>query len=180
MMFHDIDITGAEEGIVADAAFDGTLQVQNSRISASKAAVRLLGPGQILMTNCTLTGNSPTSPGNIDNATGFVELMGCVPKIPSQDGSSAGIGEIRVEPATVPPMDKLADPYNTPTDRFAPASGRLAVVTDSVYGAKGDATTDDTAAVQKAIADMTAGGGTVFFPSGEYRITRELVVPTGV
>ena len=31
-----------------------------------------------------------------------------------------------------------------------------------------------------SIADMMTSGGTVFFPSGEYRITRELVVPTGV
>lgn len=180
MMFHDIDITGAEEGILADATFNGTLQVQNSRISASKSAVKLLGPGQILLTNCSLTGNPSTSPGQIDNATGFVELLGCTPPIPSQDGATPGIGDIRVEPATVPPMDKLADPYNTPTDRFAPPSDRLAVVTDSAYGAKGDANTDDTEAVRKAINDMTSGGGVVFFPSGEYRITSELVVPTGV
>jgi hypothetical protein len=180
MMFHDVDITGAEEGILADATFKGALQVQNSRISASKMAVELLGPGQILLTNCSLTGTPSTSPGHIDNATGFVELTGCTPQIPSQDGSAPGVGEIRVEPATVPPMDKLADPYSTPTDRFAPPSDRLAVVTDAAYGAKGDATTDDTDAVQKAIADMATSGGTVFFPSGEYRITSELVVPTGV
>jgi len=180
MMFHDIDITGAEEGILANATFKGTLQIQNSRISASKAAIRLLGPGQILLTNCSLAGDLSSPSGTIDNTTGFVELMGCTPQISAQSGSAPGIGEIRVEPATVPPMDKLVDPYRTPTDRFAPPTNRLAVVTDSVYGAKGDATTDDTDAVQKAIADMMTSGGTVFFPSGEYRITRELVVPTGV
>lgn len=42
------------------------------------------------------------------------------------------------------------------------------------YGAVGNGTTDDTAAVQAAItAAATAGGGTVYFPSGKY-----WVVPT--
>jgi F5/8 type C domain/Pectate lyase superfamily protein len=180
MMFHDLDITGAEEGILADETFKGTLQIQNSRVSASKAAIRLLGPGQILLTNCSLAGNPSSPAANIDNATGFVELMGCTPPISAQSGSAPGVGEIRVEPAADPSMDKLVDPYSTPTDRFAPPTNRLAVVTDSIYGAKGDAATDDTDAVKNAISDMAKSGGTVFFPSGEYRLTSELVVPTGV
>jgi hypothetical protein len=42
-------------------------------------------------------------------------------------------------------------------------------VKDPAYGATGDGTTDDTAAVQAAIdAAYTAGGGTVWFPPGTY------------
>lgn len=52
-------------------------------------------------------------------------------------------------------------------------------VTD--YGAKGDGSTDDTRAFQEALADAgSQGGGVVYVPSGMYRLTSELVVPTGV
>ena len=43
-------------------------------------------------------------------------------------------------------------------------------------GAKGDSTTDDTAAVQAGIdAAVKARGGHIYFPSGQYRITKSLV-----
>lgn len=45
------------------------------------------------------------------------------------------------------------------------------------YGATGDGTTDDTAAVQAA---LTANpGGSVYFPPGTYRLTAELDIPGG-
>jgi len=45
------------------------------------------------------------------------------------------------------------------------------------FGAKGDGTTNDTAAIQSAIAfAKTAGGGTLFFPTGNYRV----VFPAGI
>ncbi len=48
------------------------------------------------------------------------------------------------------------------------------------YGAKGDGTTNDTAAVQAAIdAAVAKGGGTVYFPSGTY-IVRSVNVRWGV
>lgn len=48
------------------------------------------------------------------------------------------------------------------------------------YGATGDGTTDDTAAIQAAIdAAEAAGGGTVFFPAGTYSFTT-LTLPAGV
>lgn len=43
------------------------------------------------------------------------------------------------------------------------------------YGAVGDGSTDDSTAIQDAIdAAVTAGGGTVFFPRGNYKITTEI------
>ncbi|MGH9491760.1 MAG: glycosyl hydrolase family 28-related protein, partial [Terriglobales bacterium] len=50
------------------------------------------------------------------------------------------------------------------------------------YGAVGNDTTDDTAAVQGAISAATASGGCVFFPptGSKYLITGELVIPDDV
>jgi hypothetical protein len=48
-------------------------------------------------------------------------------------------------------------------------------ITDPTYGAVGDGTTDDTSAIQAAItACETAGGGTVFFPRGTYKVNGAL------
>ncbi|WP_276256609.1 right-handed parallel beta-helix repeat-containing protein [Halomontanus rarus] len=45
------------------------------------------------------------------------------------------------------------------------------------YGAEGDGTADDAAAIQAAIEDaVEAGGGIVFFPVGTYRVTETLRV----
>jgi hypothetical protein len=49
------------------------------------------------------------------------------------------------------------------------------------FGAKGDGTTDDTAAFQKALdAAAKAGGGVVFAPRGNYFFAGHLVIPSAV
>jgi Pectate lyase superfamily protein len=48
---------------------------------------------------------------------------------------------------------------------------------NGIPGAKGDGTTDDTAAVNSAIAAAIAVGGTVYFPPGTYLVAGALVVP---
>jgi hypothetical protein len=50
-------------------------------------------------------------------------------------------------------------------------------VKDLPYGAKGDDTTDDTTAIQAAIdAAIAAGGGTVYFPPGNYAVLGQLYI----
>lgn len=57
------------------------------------------------------------------------------------------------------------------------ASGPWINVKDAPYNAKGDGTTDDTAAIQAALdACNAAGGGKVIFPRGNYVFTKTLTV----
>lgn len=50
----------------------------------------------------------------------------------------------------------------------------FASVTDEAYGAKGDGTTDDTAAIQAA---LDSGAGWIVFPKGTYVVSSTLTVP---
>jgi parallel beta-helix repeat protein len=52
----------------------------------------------------------------------------------------------------------------------APTSTTVLNVKDAPYSAKGDGTTDDTAAIQRAIDAVGGTGGTVLVPAGTYRI----------
>ena len=65
----------------------------------------------------------------------------------------------------------------TPTPIPSPGSSYLSVTT---YGAKGNGTSDDTAAIKAALnAAAAKGGGTVFVPAGDYRVS-SLSIPAGV
>ena len=76
--------------------------------------------------------------------------------------------------------DEKLPTFNNTYDRTRkPAKSDLFNVKD--YGADGDGKTDDTQALKKAIATASAnGGGIVFVPDGEYRITEELDLGKGV
>lgn len=55
---------------------------------------------------------------------------------------------------------------------YSMITGAVANVRD--FGATGDGATNDTVAIQAAIDSLAATGGTVFFPTGEYRIARNI------
>src|SRR5438876_2530332 len=70
--------------------------------------------------------------------------------------------------------------YNPDADPFPGLFGP--VINVKAYGAVGDDATDDTAAIQTALNAVpisTAGGTTVFFPIGSYKITAPLLVHSG-
>ena len=48
------------------------------------------------------------------------------------------------------------------------------VVNVKDYGAVGDGVTDDTTAIQAAISAVSVSGGTLFFPTGSYKVTSEI------
>jgi len=58
---------------------------------------------------------------------------------------------------------------------------RLFDVKSSPFGAAGDGITDDTAAIRQALdAASEAGGGIVYLPAGQYRVSGHLSVPSNV
>ena len=70
------------------------------------------------------------------------------------------------------------DLYEFAEERF---SGIAKLFNVKEYGAKGDGTTDDTEAVQSALAAAEEnGGGVVFFPGGDYVIREKLVVAPNI
>lgn len=48
------------------------------------------------------------------------------------------------------------------------------------YGAVGDGTTNSTTAIQAAITAAAVGGGAVYLPAGDYKLTATLQIPYGV
>ncbi|MCD9023736.1 discoidin domain-containing protein [Cohnella silvisoli] len=71
--------------------------------------------------------------------------------------------------------------YTNPPNRKPASTTNFFNVKKSPYNAKGDGLTDDTTAIQSALdAANTAGGGTVFLPAGNYKITGGLTVWAGV
>ena len=53
-------------------------------------------------------------------------------------------------------------------------------VTVKDYGAKGDGSTDDTAAINSALTDAGSSGRQVYFPAGTYIVKSSLKVPNGI
>ncbi|MHB1034717.1 MAG: glycosyl hydrolase family 28-related protein [Pirellulales bacterium] len=78
----------------------------------------------------------------------------------------------------VPPRQPSAPP--TPTTGTAEAAIAGSRVDARAYGVRGDATTDDTAALQAALDAARTKGPVCFLAAGQYRINAALVVPPGV
>ena len=91
------------------------------------------------------------------------------------------------QPTPQPPAPQAAAPTPQASTPPAPASAPAtapavppSTVDVRTFGAKGDGTTDDTAAFRAALASVAAKGGVVSVPVGDYLIKTHLEVPANV
>lgn len=90
----------------------------------------------------------------------------------SQKGASNGVASLTGTTLT---------PSQIPATVVTNTEIGITSVTDSAYGATGNGTSDDSAAIQAAIdAANTAGGGIVYFPPGTYRVGTRIELKSGV
>lgn len=104
----------------------------------------------------------------------WVDFGGGRVKMVAHDGYPALDNGGDIAAAAVPDLSGIYAPLTS--------GGKGVVRQDSLafnvkdYGAEGDGSTDDTAAIQAAINAASVAGGTVFFPAGTYCISSQLTV----
>lgn len=111
------------------------------------------------------TGNSPEEDETITGNWRFTGITSVTSSFPNSDIASDS--QLSTHEADTTAVHGIAN-----TALLAYEGDLVYNVKDSTYGATGDGTTDDRAAIQAAInAAATAGGGIVFLPKGTYRVT---------
>ncbi len=176
---------GTTAGTVAagdDSRF--TTAIQSTRQIATTAP---LAGGGDLSANRTLTvANATTTTVGVVQLAGDLTGTGTTPTIATGAVTSAKIASGTIVDSNINAAANIAQ------TKIAGLSAALATLTSKVakgdlvynvrdYGATGDGTTDDTTAINNALA--AAGAGSVVWfprPAAYYRITAALTVPTGV
>ena len=158
------------------ADWQSSMSFQNCTISN---ALNLAGPGVFNLVNCHLLGSTQCVMSATANAVAFT---GCTFS-PSQkivnngSGNHLLIDSRQAKSNALPAFDWTNVMANFATRR--PAKTNLFIA--SSYGATGNGVTDDTAAIQSALAAAgTNGGGIVYLPPGQYHVSNTLEVPSGV
>lgn len=96
---------------------------------------------------------------------------------PTFTGTVSGVTKTHVGLANVDNTADTAKPVSTAQQAALNLKARLTVLNVKDYGALGDLTTDDSAAIQAAIDACDPNrGGTVYFPQGRYRVATGLTV----
>jgi autotransporter-associated beta strand protein len=176
--FDNCQIIGRDGTAVSclGANWQSSMSFQNCTISN---AMSLAGPGVFNLVNCHLLGSTQCVMSATANRAGFT---GCT-FAPSQkiiNNGNANNLLIDSRPAISSPIP-IFDWTNVMADFSSrrPAKTNLFIATS--YGATGNGVTDDTVAIQNALAAAgTNGGGIVYLPPGQYHVSNTLDVPSGV
>jgi len=142
-------------------------------------AMQMAGPGVFNLVNCNLSGSTQCVMSATATRAAFT---GCTfspsQKIVNNGNSGNLIMDPRQSSSNAMPVVNWTNVMNRYV-ACGPATTNLYVATS--YGATGNGTTDDTAAIQSALtAAGNNGGGIVYLPPGNYHTTNTLSVPGGV
>jgi hypothetical protein len=158
------------------AGWQSAMAFQNCSISNT---LNLAGPGIFNLVNCSLSGSTQCVMSASASRAAFT---GCAfsptRNIVNHGNASNLLMDARQAISNSMPMVNWTNIIQNYVSR-QPARTNFYVATS--YGATGNGTTDDTAAIQNALAAAGAnGGGLVYLPAGKYHLTNTLNVPSGV
>ncbi|MDR3251070.1 MAG: discoidin domain-containing protein [Tannerella sp.] len=197
IMFTRVKIDDCRQGIVVAEGTASTAQFYDCEISASSDAIKVLDGAttKVMTQQCRILsgqvniggGIYSSIDGDFDNPAPQVIIGPYARTILSGNRFAAAAdiknnsmfeSKIDHNPVTVKKLPEFPEirPHETKPPREA-----LYVVTDTEFGATGNATTDNTAAIQNALNKAgSEGGGIVFLPPGKYKVTGNLTVPSNV
>ena len=176
--FDDCQIIGRQGTAVSclGADWQSCMAFQNCTISN---ALDLAGPGVFNLVNCSLLGSTQCVMSATANRIAFT---GCtfspLPNIINNGNTNNLLMDPRPAISYAMPM---FDWTNVMADFATRRPAKTNLFIASNFGATGNGVTDDTVAIQNALAAAgTNGGGIVYLPPGQYRTTNTLDVPSGV
>jgi hypothetical protein len=173
--FHSCALRGGAKAVDLHGTLGAAAAFQRCDFSGEAA----VDTGSFSMLGCKF--DSPGTHLTIGPSTRVATVAGSTFNGPAKIRNTSDSSQIRITDAPLP--DSPRPPVLTwhPDRILKPARSALYIVTDPAWGAKRDAFTDDTAAIQKTLtAAGQAGGGVVFLPGGEYALRGNLTVPSGV
>ena len=190
-------LSGIQNGIALNRSFSGPILLHDTVVSGGVHALNADGWGRVAMQNCIITDGDVRVRGGTLSAIdcNFTEPRSQViihaeavaaslignqfvgdPKIQIEAPSEQFVVDNRTRKFA--PMPRLE---SAPARDYQPAKSDLFVATDAPFNAVGDAKTDDTAAIQKALdAAAENGGGIVYLPALNYVVKGNLTIPSGV